>query len=176
MAELTSETGGPWRAGVWLLEMPLVSVILPWHLISGWNFVKQRGVLQGEEPGWVTGSSLALLSVAGFMTLANSLIPRAFQHLELLLQRGPASRLSVLSSLTDAQKLCWPLVEASLYTCIRFPPSSCCVNLTKLLNLSEPLFLCLENEGSAYIIRSFCNIMEAAGSWPVRSPLRVTPW
>ena len=25
------------------------------HLISGWNFVKQRGVLQGEEPGWMTG-------------------------------------------------------------------------------------------------------------------------
>lgn len=27
----------------------------PRHLISGWNFVKQRGVLQGEEPGWMTG-------------------------------------------------------------------------------------------------------------------------
>ena len=152
-----------------------MSVILPWHLISGWNFVKQRGVLQGEETGWVTGSSLALLSVAGCITLANSPIPRAFQHLELLLQRGPASRLSVLSSLTDAQKHCWPLVEASLYTCIRYPPPPMLCEL-KLLNLSEALFLCLENEGSAYIIRLFCNIMEAAGSWPVRSPLRVTPW
>ena len=113
-----------------------MSVILPWHLISGWNFVKQRGVLQGEETGWVTGSSLALLSVAGCITLANSPIPRAFQHLELLLQRGPASRLSVLSSLTDAQKHCWPLVEASLYTCIRYPPPQCCVNLSYLTSLS----------------------------------------
>lgn len=76
---------------------------LPCCLVSCWSFAKQRGVLPGKEPGWREGRFRPDFVASGGVTLAKSPVPKwAFQHPELLLQRGAVSRLPVLSSWMDA--------------------------------------------------------------------------